>query len=99
MTNPAMQIVDLEGRLAADKSGALRDELCRSLEEELAGVKRQVAAGLPPPEFAASDKWQQAVPEAVAVAPPYSEGRSQSWKPTGGPGMAACRDSCVHRRL
>lgn len=62
-----VEMVDLEGRLRNDASGAVRDEVCGVLETNLADVKRRMDAGLSPDEFAPASAVRTALETALSV--------------------------------
>ena len=64
-------LLDLEGRLAHDREGNLRDSLCAILQEEYNAVQGTIRAGLPPDEYARAQSWEGALRAALAVVPRY----------------------------
>jgi hypothetical protein len=60
-------MVDLEARLRNDASGAVRDEVCRLFETQLAELKRRMDAGLSPDEFAPASAVRTAIEAALNV--------------------------------
>lgn len=62
-----LEMVDLEARLRTDTTGAVRDEVCRLLESQLADVKRCMDAGLSPEEFAPAASVRSAIEAALNV--------------------------------
>ena len=67
-------VVDMEQKLAADSSGAYRDELVAGLATERSSIRRQMDAGLPPAEYEQATKllaggpfrlWQSCGPGTV----------------------------------
>ncbi len=73
MDDPAITMVDLEGRLASDHDGALRDQLCNELAAERAGVERYINTGLPLAEYEQASRWAAALDAAATVARKYWE--------------------------
>ncbi|HVJ69776.1 MAG TPA: EscE/YscE/SsaE family type III secretion system needle protein co-chaperone [Caulifigura sp.] len=67
MTSEKSTVVDLEARLAADASGAYRDELVRTLAAERSTIKKQIDAGLPPAEYEQANKLLAGVDAATKV--------------------------------
>jgi len=49
---PRITMVEMEARLAADSSGAYRDEILNCVSGELQSVKRKIDGGLAPDDFA-----------------------------------------------
>jgi hypothetical protein len=64
---PAINLVEMEERLAADKSGAYRDQIVDRFNGQLVELKRQVDAGLAPAEFDSAQKLNAALNAGVAV--------------------------------
>jgi hypothetical protein len=62
-----MHVVDLEASLAADKSGALRDDLCAKLAAERTALRRTIDAGLPPDAFRTAQEYHDAYVAAERV--------------------------------
>lgn len=64
---PPPPIVDMEARFAADASGEYLTELQTRFQSELANLKRQLAAGLAPDEFAVANQLKEALEAADVV--------------------------------
>ena len=60
-------VVDMEQKLAADSSGAYRDELVAGLATERSSIRRQMDAGLPPAEYEQATKLLAGVDAATKV--------------------------------
>lgn len=67
MTDQQIRLVEMETRLAEDRSGAYRDELLGRFGAELQALKRQIDAGLSPADFEAAQKVTAALETAMAV--------------------------------
>ncbi len=63
----AMNLVEMEDRLAADAAGTYRDEIVEQFDHQIQELKRQIDAGLAPAEFDAAQKLQAALTAGVAV--------------------------------
>jgi len=66
-----MHVLDLEAKLAADASGASRDELCRSLADDRAEARRVIDGGLPPEDFRIVQEYFDACAAAERVVTGY----------------------------
>jgi len=66
---PRITMVDMEARLAADTSGAYRDEILNKVNGELQSVKRQIDGGLSPDDFAKANALRSALEAAGTVVP------------------------------
>lgn len=62
-----MHVVELEAKLAADASGAFREELCKLLADERAAIRRVIDGGLPPDEFQVVQAYHDACAAAERV--------------------------------
>ncbi len=60
-------MVDMEQKLAADASGAYRDELLQSLAGERSALRRTMDAGLPPEEYEQASRLMAGVDAATRV--------------------------------
>jgi hypothetical protein len=63
----AINLVEMEDRLAADGAGTYRDEIVGRFNQQLQELKRQIDAGLAPAEFDAAQKLNAALTAGVAV--------------------------------
>jgi hypothetical protein len=66
-----MHVVELEAKLSADESGALRDRLCADLLEKRTAVRRRIDAGLTPEEFRLAQELHDALAAAERVVQGY----------------------------
>lgn len=69
MTTLPVEMVELESTLRTDASGSQRDALGRRLQEQLAELKRQMDAGMPPDDFAAAGKLKASLETAISLVP------------------------------
>ena len=67
MADEKIRMVEMEERLAADQDGSYRDSVCAAIDGELADLKRQIDAGVPPDEFEQAAKLRSALERANAV--------------------------------
>jgi hypothetical protein len=63
----AMNLVEMEDRLAADSAGSYRDEIVARFNQQLLELKREIDAGLAPADFDAAQKLKSALSAGVAV--------------------------------
>ena len=66
-----MHVVELEEKLTADSSGALRDELLAGLAADRAAVRKLIDAGLPPDAFRTAQGYHDACAAAERVVIDY----------------------------
>jgi hypothetical protein len=69
-----MHVVDLERRLAADDTGAARDELVDALTAETVDVNRRLAVGMEPDDFRAAQAWLAGCAAATRVVRGFWQG-------------------------
>jgi len=62
-----MHVVDLEAKLAEDASGAFREDICKALADERAGLRQIIDSGLPPEEFRIIQAYHDACAAAERV--------------------------------
>ena len=67
MPDEVFRMVDMERKLADDRNGSYRDQVCRELAEERAALKRRADAGLSPDEFASASRVLAAYDSAERV--------------------------------
>lgn len=63
----AINLTEMEERLAADAAGTYRDQIVARFNNELQDLKRQTDAGLAPADFEVAQKLNSAIAAAVAV--------------------------------
>jgi type III secretion system YseE family protein len=63
----AINLVEMEERLAGDAAGTYRDQIVARFNNQLQDLKRQIDAGLAPADFEVAQKLNSALTAAVAV--------------------------------
>ncbi len=71
MPQELFHVVDMERRLRADRTGAVRDEILKSLRDNKAQLKSQLSSGLSREDFDAISKLERAVDQAEIVIESY----------------------------
>ncbi len=60
-------VVEMESKLAADHSGAYRNQLVENLANERQSIRRQMDSGLPPAEYEQANKLLAGIDAATKV--------------------------------
>jgi len=66
-----MHVVDLEEKLSADASGALRDEIVAALSADRMAIRRRIDSGLSPDDFRVAQAFYDACVAAERVTTDY----------------------------
>ena len=64
MAHEKFEMVEMEGRLAADDDGSYRDQICSELKEHWDSLRREMDAGLATEEFERASKLRDALEAA-----------------------------------
>ena len=67
MAQSQIHMVEMETHLSADKDGSYRDSVCAAIDGELAELKQQIDAGLPPEEFEQAERLRESLQRAKGV--------------------------------